>query len=462
MNRLTEDTRLDRIRKQLFYGPREYTKSFPDFSIPQKFVKFNPSKGPEFLANLVESLADEPEVLVYIHLPFCHEECVFCNAFPHKVNRKLQADYLDGLLRGMELFSDAGVFTGKRVRAVYIGGGTPTTYSRRNIGRIVERIHGVMELAENFNITCEAHPEALASETRAGELAELGIHRISLGCQTFDRRVMRLCNRDNPENLLRRVVDTIRGVGLDVNVDMMIGLPGQTVDGVRRDLEILERIRPSSIEYMRHEIVNPLAIDLFQRRPELVVSDGDLFQMVCSTQGWMEATGYEQSGRFTGPRFFPYRYHWLRETPILAFGSRARSYAKDICYDSHESLALFQQMTARGMPPIGRFMVLTPRDQMFRSMFLGLQFRDGVQRATFETRFGQDPTQSFGPMVSRLVALGCMEVTEDAVRLTRLGRTFVEDVSCFIIDSALDEEVAGQPRLSHGTSTASARIQRLR
>ena len=129
--------------------------------------------------------------------------------------------------------------------------------------------------------------------------------------------------------------------------------------------------------------------------------------------------------------------------------------------DNHESLSLFGQLTARDMPPIARFMELTQRDQMFRAMFLGLQLRDGVSRGVFGDRFGLDPTVAFDPMLAHLVELGCVEVTEDAVGLTSLGRTFAEDVTCFVIDSALRESLDGQPRMPHGVSAASAKVERL-
>jgi oxygen-independent coproporphyrinogen-3 oxidase len=452
---------LEHVRRGLFHGPREYTKSFPDLSIPQRFVTVGPRQGPAFLARVRDSLAGEPEVMLYVHLPFCFEECAFCNAFPHAVDAATQARYAESLLVELRLLVDAGVLDGRLVRCVYLGGGTPTAFSRRTLGRILDAIRASATLAEGASVTSEAHPVAVGSAARARELADLGIQRVSLGCQTFDERVLRLCNRDNPVALVERAVANVKAAGLAVNVDMMLGLPGQTIAGVERDLSILDVVRPDAVEFMRHEIVNRHAVELYRARPELETSADDLFQMVLATQAWLDGRGYEQNGHFTSDRFFPYRYHWLRETPFLSLGARARSYTRLVCYDNHEDLALYSALLDRGLPPAGRALWLSPEEQMYRSLLLRLQLRAGLDRAAFAARFGVDPTEQFAPELDHLGELACVEVDAAAVRLTALGRTFVEDVSCYVVDRAVAAVAAGQRREPHSASPSSSRIDRL-
>jgi oxygen-independent coproporphyrinogen III oxidase len=454
-----DDARLDLVRRELFYGLTDYTKSFPDFSLVERFTRTTPRDAEHFLADLGQSLAGEPEVMVYVHLPFCFEECAFCNAFPLALDRELQARYVDALLREMKFFIEAGIFEGRRVRCVYFGGGTPTTFSRRDIGRILDRIRDGMTLAADANVTCEAHPEAMASETRCREMAALGIDRISLGCQTFDPRVLGLCNRDNSDDLLRRVVPLLRAAGLAVNVDMMLGLPGQTHAGVRRDLALLDEIRPDAIEYMRHEIVNPLAIELYRHDPDLLVGDDALFEMVSLTQAWLAERGYEQNGRFTGPDHFPYRYHWLRGLPFISFGARARSYTRQLCYDKHEELSLYLRLLERGLPPVARTWALSTREQMYRTLFLGVQIRAGIDRDAFVAQFGVEPIEAFGDLLTRLVDLDCLEIDAGSVRLTDLGCTFTEDVCCRIIDAALAEDASGHRRAPHSSGVGTSKLE---
>jgi oxygen-independent coproporphyrinogen-3 oxidase len=264
---MQQESRLDSIRTDLFYGLLDYTKSFPDFSIPQRFLMASRKEGKELLESVEVSLRGEKQILLYIHLPFCHSECVFCNASPHKGSREIRSQYVEGLLKEIEIYSKSGMFDEKEAKCVYFGGGTPTTFPSQDIRSILDKVESYLDLAADCTITCEAHPKDLVENDKMEELSQLGVGRISIGCQTFDPKVLELCKRSNPESQVREVIRKARELGLAANIDMMIGLPGQTLEGVRRDLRVLSDIAPDSIEYMRHEIVNPLAISLYRSNP---------------------------------------------------------------------------------------------------------------------------------------------------------------------------------------------------
>jgi len=448
------------IRSKLFYGLLRYTKSFPDFSIPQRFMLASPREGKELLEKISDSLAREAEILLYVHLPFCPSTCVFCNAFPQKSNTDLQAKYIEHLLAEIEIYSSSRVFAGKLVKCLYLGGGTPTSFSGSDLRRIIQKLRSVAEFSKECSVTCEAHSRDLREGDRIEELSALGVNRISIGCQTFDERVLGYCRRSNRESQVQEVIDQARRVGLPTNIDMMLGLPGQSLDGVRRDLDILSEIAPSSLEYMRHEIVNPLAVSLYRRSPELLVGDDELFSMTYATQEWIEEKGYEQNGRFTSERQFPYRYHWLKEVPFVALGARSRSHTKSICCDKHEDLSTYFRLIEKGLPPIARYVVLEKKEQMYRSLFLNIQIRDGLELKQFADRFGEDALEVFSPLLDGLVACGCIEADASAIRLSKYGRYFVEDVCCFIVDHAVREGEydGGVRRMPHSSGAFAERL----
>lgn len=448
---------LTRIRTELFYGFSDYTKSQPDLFLPHRFQMLAPSLVGAFLSSVRENLVEE-ELLLYVHLPFCFTECLFCNSFPQPADRQAQQAYLDDLVREIELMAGHGLFAGKRARCIYFGGGTPTAFASSDLKRVVDTLRSCIEFVAGCSITCEAHPATLASEQRVAELAGIGLTRISMGCQTFDAEVLELCDRSNSEALIRQVVDTVQAAGLAVNLDMMTGLPGQTLASIEKDLAILEEIRPTAVEYIRHEIVNPLVASLYRQRPELMVQDDVLFEMVLMTQGWMQRQGYEQNGCFTDDRQWAYRYHWLKEMPIIAFGARTRSYTKTLCYDKHEDLATFSGLVRKGIPPIGRRIALTNREQMYRSLILGLQIKSGLDLADFRQRFGVDAVPVFDRLFTELTDLGCLEIDAVGVRLAGYGSYFVEDMCDFIIDAALREEPGELVRAPHSEGSRSTRL----
>jgi oxygen-independent coproporphyrinogen-3 oxidase len=245
---------------------------------------------------------------------------------------------------------------------------------------------------------------------------------------------------------------------MSINIDMMTGLPGQTINSLQKDLEILERIRPDSVEYIRHEIVNPLVVKLYKERPDLVVTNDSLFEMVWCSQEWMSANGYEQNGRYTDDKQWGYRYHWLREMPIIAFGSRARSYTKTMCFDKYEELDAYSSILRKGGLPIGRYIALTEREQMYRSLLLNLQIGKGLEVNEFQERFSVNPFDVFSSLVSILRGYGCLEQENSAIRLSKYGAYFVEDVCDYIIDTVLKEESSCLVRTPHSEGGTSSRL----
>jgi oxygen-independent coproporphyrinogen-3 oxidase len=322
---------------------------------------------------------------------------------------------------------------------------------------IITAISARVPLAAGCGITVEAHPESLAGG-RVAELAGIGVTRISMGCQSFDPEVLALCNRRNDAAQIAAIIDRTGKAGLAVNLDMMTGLPGQTIGSVRRDLATIASLGADAVEYIRHEIVNPLVVSLLQGRPELMVGKDELFEMVLLTHEWLEKNGYEQNGTFSNGSQWEYRYHWLHEMPIIAFGVRARSYTATICYDKFEDLASYSRIIEKGIPPVGRYILLTSREMMYRALFLGLQLRDGLAVSVFRERFGEDAREVFKPLLTYLDECGCLEPNEEAIKLSRYGTYFVEDVCDTVTDAALREDSGDLVRSPHSEGSTSSRL----
>ncbi len=455
---MEENETLRVIRNELFQGQADYTKSQPDLFIPHRFKMIAPSQMDCFVEEVKESLIEEEEILLYVHLPFCATECLFCNSFPHKTDKETQKVYLSSLVKEIELLKSYGMFVGKKTKGIYFGGGTPTAFSNDDLKLILDTLSSSIEFSEGCSVTSEAHPSTLSDRNRMRELAGIGISRLSVGCQSFDPEVLRLCNRRNSEVQIERIVKGAQDAGLSINIDMMTGLPGQTLESVKNDLKTLEGIRPDAVEYIRHEIVNPLIISQYKKHPEWVIDKDALFQMVYITQDWMSANGYEQNGRFTNDKQWGYRYHWLKEMPIIAMGSRARSYTQTICYDKHEELSTYSGMINKGVLPIGRSISLTPKEQMYRSLMLSLQLKNGLDIQQFRDRFSADPLDIFSSLFSKLSGYECLQQKDGAIKLTEYGAYFVEDVCDYIIDAVLKEESNSLLRTPHSEGKISSRL----
>jgi oxygen-independent coproporphyrinogen-3 oxidase len=450
--------KLDKIKNNFFQGSLEYTKNQPDFFLPHKYKVISPSIVGNFIEKFKESIKKEKEILIYIHLPFCFSECIFCNSFPHKTNKIKQELYFHNIIKEIDLFSQTGIFDGKKVLSIYFGGGTPTSFTNNDLGKIIIKLKESVDIVKNASITTEAHPLTIKDPGRIQGLSKIGINRISIGCQTFDQKILKTCNRSHSEKDIEKIIITLKELNMLSNIDMMAGLPGQTIETMEKDMEILERIKPGAVEYIRHEIVNPLAIEIYKQNPELIVKDEDLFKMVYMMQSWMIDHGYEQNGYYTDKKFWEYRYHWLNEVPIIAFGSRARSYSKSMSYDKHEDIPVFSKLINKNIPPIGRYTSLSEKDQIYRSLFLQLQLKRGLSLKEFNKRFNKNALDVFKNLLKSLKEFECIQIIDEHICLTERGAFFVEDVCDFIMDYALKSESKNLTRDPHSLGSTSSRL----
>ena len=402
--------KLGKIKDSFFQGSFDYTKNQPDLFLPHKYKPVSPSIVNDFIDKFKESLNEDKQVLIYIHLPFCFSECVFCNSFPYKTNKIEQDLYFKNILKEIDLLVQTGIFKDKEIKSIYFGGGTPTSFPNKNLEAIINKLKNSMNIAKGASITTEAHPLTIKDPDRIKRLSKIGINRVSIGCQTFDPEILKRCNRFHTKEDIKIIIKTLNDIGMLSNIDMMTGLPGQTLESMKKDMHILEDIKPAAVEYIRHEIVNPIVIDIYKRNPNLVVKDDVLFQMVYLMQNWMQKQGYEQNGYFTNKKFWEYRYHWLKEMPIIAFGSRSRSYSKSISYDKHEGIPIYSKLLNKNIHPIGRYTSLTKTEQMYRSLFLRLQLKKGLSLKSFKERFNQDASDIFKDLLNSLQAFECVEI----------------------------------------------------
>lgn len=441
--------KLEKIKKNFFQGSKDYTKNQPDFFLPHKYQSVAPSTVNSVFEEFKVSLINEDELLIYIHLPFCFSECVFCNTFPCKADKKKQEVYLKSLIKEIELFSNRGLFDKKEVKAIYFGGGTPTTFSNEQLKAVLDKINSLCAVVHNANITTEAHPHTLKSKKRIKGLSDIGITRVSIGCQTFDPEILKTCNRTHTQGEIKQIIDTLNSLNIQNNIDMMTGLPGQTIQSLEQDMQILEYIKPQAVEYIRHEIVNPIVINIYKENPQLIVKDEDLFQMVYMMQNWMQKQGYEQNGYFKTKKFWEYRYYWLKEVPIIAFGSRARSYSKTMSYDKHEGIEVFSKLIDRNTLPIARYIPLSKSNQMYRTLFLNLQLKNGLSLSEFKERYNEDALLVFKDLLTSLKEFDCIKLQDNQISLTEAGAFFVEDVCDFLMDYTLSLESGNLKRDTH-------------
>ena len=175
---------------------------------------------------------------LYVHVPFCAHRCGYCDFVTTSASPELHDRYVAALGRELELrgLSDATFDT------IFIGGGTPTLLQQRALLALLDTLHG--QLADGGELTIECNPETVTPQ-RAATLVEGGVSRVSLGAQSFDAALLTTLERRASPDDVRSAVSTLRSAGVsNLSLDIIWGIPGQTLDMVRTDLRELINIGP--------------------------------------------------------------------------------------------------------------------------------------------------------------------------------------------------------------------------
>ena len=181
---------------------------------------------------------------IYIHIPFCKRRCIYCDFFSTTQSEKKSA-YVHALCRELETRKD--YLEGEDIETIYLGGGTPSQLLREELEEIFNHIYKVYPVREDAEITLEANPDDLTPEYVA-MLRQLPINRISMGIQTFQEETLKLLHRRHTAVQAIEAFRRCREAGFqNISIDLMYGLPGETLDTWRADLQQAIDLRPEHI-----------------------------------------------------------------------------------------------------------------------------------------------------------------------------------------------------------------------
>jgi len=231
-----------------------------------------------------------PPLSLYIHLPWCVRKCPYCDFNSHTAAGAVPAEaYVDALLRDLE--AELPDVWGRSVGSVYLGGGTPSLFPPGPIARLLSGVRARVPLAPDAEITMEANP-GTAEQERFSGFREAGVNRLSIGVQSFDDGHLSALGRIHDGNEALAAADAARGAGFDnLNLDLMYGLAGQTVEDALRDLDTAVALLPT------HLSVYQLTLEpntLFHSQPPALPDHDSVGEMHDALQGRLAAAGFAQ------------------------------------------------------------------------------------------------------------------------------------------------------------------------
>ncbi len=238
------------------------------------------------------SLLEPQDISLYIGIPFCPTRCAYCSFISASATGagKLLQPYLLALLEEVKAVGKLLESSGCRVRTLYIGGGTPTTLSASQLRRLMEEVNRAFDLSGCLEYTVEAgRPDTLSLE-KLQTIYDLGARRVSINPQTMDDRVLALCGRKHSAAEIPAAMEMARKAGFEaVNMDLIAGLPGDSVEGFRDSLQKVAAMDPENITV--HTLALKKGAALYQN-PEQLPTDKEVAQMVAYANDHLRASGY--------------------------------------------------------------------------------------------------------------------------------------------------------------------------
>jgi oxygen-independent coproporphyrinogen-3 oxidase len=237
------------------------------------------------------SFKTNPPLSLYIHLPWCIKKCPYCDFNSHAIDKEAfpENDYIDALISDLE--SELPRIWGRPIVSIFIGGGTPSLFSAEAIERLMAALRSRLTFYHNTEVTMEANPGTAEAE-RFKAYRESGINRLSIGVQSFnDEKLKRLGRIHNSTEALAAIA-MAKDAGFDeINIDLMFGLPGQSIDEAMSDLEVAMEQQPTHLSWYQLTI-EPNTV--FYSKPPALPVDDLLWDMQQRGQAYLSDEGFDQ------------------------------------------------------------------------------------------------------------------------------------------------------------------------
>jgi oxygen-independent coproporphyrinogen-3 oxidase len=369
---------------------------------------------------------------IYIHIPFCHARCSYCDFATGAYEGRLAERYT--LAVAAEI-AQARVCAedSSEVETIYFGGGTPSLLTSVQAATILQAVHQRFRVREDAEVTMEMNPGSVTPGTLR-EFRGLGITRASFGAQTFDDRELRKLGRTHTVEDTRRTFSDLREAGFDnISFDLIAGLPGQPLDAWSHNLKESLALAPEHLSFYLLEVheETPLA-DQIRRGTQPRPDDDLAAEMYRMMLREAERAGYEhyEISNLCRPGFQSRHNtkYWTGEA-VYGFGCSAHSFdGRRTRWSNERDAARYTELLETERPPVVETIELDERAARAESIFLGLRLMRGVNLREHQARFGASIRDEYAADLERLSDAGLIELNDDSMKLTPAGALLSNEV----------------------------------
>ncbi|RRC93351.1 radical SAM family heme chaperone HemW [Streptococcus sanguinis] len=354
----------------------------------------------------------------YVHIPFCTQICYYCDFSKVFIKNQPVDSYLEHLIEEYDSYDI------KKLRTLYIGGGTPTALSAPQLAFLLEKLTDKLDLSYLEELTIEANPGDL-DEEKIAVLKESPVNRVSLGVQTFNDRMLKQIGRSHLEKDIYENIAYLKKAGFDnISIDLIYALPNQTMEDVKINVAKAIALDIPHMSLYSLILENHTVFMNRMRRGKLHLPKEDLeAEMFDYIIAELEKAGFEhyEISNFSKPGFEScHNLMYWDNAEYYGIGAGASGYVDGVRYKNHGPIRHYLQAVEAGNARVQEE-VLTLKEQMEEEMFLGLRKKSGVSKKRFEEKFGISFEGQYGAVVSELTQQGLLVEDKDIVRMTKHG-----------------------------------------
>ena len=371
---------------------------------------------------------------LYVHIPYCQEKCEFCYYKSERLgDESVPQEYVDALIKEIEMISKNPQIQRKEASSVYFGGGTPTKLNEDQIKKILDTIIKCFNLASDYELCFEARPGKETSLDKLTLLKEYGIKRLSFGVQSLDEEVLKINGRNHDAESFFEAFGRARKVGIpSINTDIMSGMVNCSMEKWLYTIDKINELHPENIAVYKLELYlnNQLYKRLRNGEISLISDEEEAEQVKVGFKRLMDY-GYIPVTNFSFASDMKYNHvHrkklWEGED-MLGIGASSHSCYDNFLFQNELSTDKYMKKVNSGESPIFRAYYYGKREKMIQRMVFGIK---GMifPRKRFEYEFGVDPMDVFKEELIELEEKGFIEIYDDVIKTTFEGMIYADDI----------------------------------
>jgi oxygen-independent coproporphyrinogen-3 oxidase len=368
---------------------------------------------------------------IYLHIPFCRTKCTYCAFNTYTNLDSLIEPFVDALVHEIRIASKPN----QKVHTVFFGGGTPSLLTPEQIKRILTAIEASFSVLPDAEISLEANPNDITGDYLS-ELRRIGINRLSLGMQSANLSELTLFARRHDNDQTVQAVSAARAAGFDnLNLDLIYGVPHQTLSNWDWSLQQMLTLQPDHVSLYALGLEDGTPMQEWVAKGRLPTPDDDLTaDMYELATEKLANAGYEQYeiSNWSKPGHqCRHNLQYWRNLPYAGFGPGAHGYADGVRYSTILSpqryIKALQDSSASyifpNTPATHETVIVDRAEEIAETLIMGLRLtQEGINRQTFDQRFGIDLVELHRPIIEKYVTYGLLHVEDEVVRITQQGR----------------------------------------